>query len=216
MIVNGFLREDKFTSLYASLCQSAERHDIKLELKTNIELMYDIASGSAVNYNEPRSFAIFWDKDVRLVSALEGFRGEIEQTAPMYSAVSIDGKRLYQLAREGAQLVEIKRKAYVAELELLHKTKPNSFLLRMVCSRGTYVRTICSDIGKAMGVPAYMSFLLRTRSGEFTIENAYSIAELKKLKEEGRLEESVISMEQALNPIMEKIRLETSAKSRQS
>lgn len=144
----------------------------------------------------------------RLVSALEGFRGEIEQTAPMYSAVSIDGKRLYQLAREGAQLVEIKRKAYVAELELLHKTKPNSFLLRMVCSRGTYVRTICSDIGKAMGVPAYMSFLLRTRSGEFTIENAYSIAELKKLKEEGRLEESVINMEQALNPIMEKIRLE--------
>ena len=122
--------------------------------------------------------------------------------------MSIDGKRLYQLAREGAQLVEIKRKAYVAELELLHKTKPNSFLLRMVCSRGTYVRTICSDIGKAMGVPAYMSFLLRTRSGEFTIENAYSIAELKKLKEEGRLEESVISMEQALNPIMEKIRLE--------
>ena len=51
LIVNGFLREDKFTSLYASLCQSAERHDIKLELKTNIELMYDIASGSAVSYN---------------------------------------------------------------------------------------------------------------------------------------------------------------------
>ena len=71
LIVNGFLREDKFTSLYASLCQSAERHGIKLELKTNIELMYDIASGSAVSYNEPRGFAIFWDKDVRLARALE-------------------------------------------------------------------------------------------------------------------------------------------------
>lgn len=133
-----------------------------------------------------------------LEEALKGFIGEIEQTAPMYSAVSIGGKRLYQLAREGAENVEIKRRAVIHGLEVVEQTGRNRFLLKIACSRGTYVRTLCNDIGKALGVHGYMSFLLRTKSGDFTIETAYSIAELKELKEKGELDSAVVPIEQVL------------------
>lgn len=142
-----------------------------------------------------------------LNSVLPRFWGTIEQTAPMYSAVSIDGKRLYQLAREGADRVEIKRLANIEKIELDSQTGHNRFLLRIVCSRGTYVRTLCADIGKALGTSAYMSFLLRTRSGDFTIDKAYSIAELRQMKEEGRLDKAVISIEEALKNTLPTLRL---------
>lgn len=142
-----------------------------------------------------------------LESALPYFEGEIEQTAPMYSAVSIDGKRLYQLAREGAEKIEIKRKASIAKIELIDQTGENRFLLRIVCSRGTYVRTLCADIGRRIGCCAYMSFLLRTRSGNFTINGTYTIAELRQMKEEGRLNNALISIETALKGTIEPLKL---------
>lgn len=142
-----------------------------------------------------------------LTSVLPRFLGTIEQTAPMYSAVSIDGKRLYQLAREGADRVEIKRLANIEKIELDSQTGHNRFLLKIVCSRGTYVRTLCADIGRALGTCAYMSFLLRTRSGEFTIDKAYSIAELRQMKEEGRLDKAVIGIEEALKNTLPTLRL---------
>ncbi len=145
------------------------------------------------------------EKEVRAV--LPRFTGIIEQTAPMYSAVSIDGKRLYQLAREGAERVEIKRQANIEKTQLIRQTGHNRFLLRIVCSRGTYVRTLCADIGKALETCAYMSFLLRTRSGDFTIDNAYTIAELRQMKEEGQLDKAVISIEHALENAMPTLRL---------
>ncbi len=142
-----------------------------------------------------------------LNAALKGFLGQIEQTAPMYSAVSIDGKRLYQLAREGAEAVEIKRSAFIKSIDLISQTGDNRFLVRVECSRGTYVRTLCADIGKSLGTCAYMSFLLRTRSGDFSVDEAYSIAELRQMKEEGRLDEAVISIERALEGLVDPLKL---------
>lgn len=142
-----------------------------------------------------------------LSAALCGFVGQIEQTAPMYSAVSIDGKRLYQLAREGAETVEIKRSAFIKSIDLISQTGENRFLVRVACSRGTYVRTLCADIGKSLGTCAYMSFLLRTRSGDFSVDEAYSIAELSRMKEEGRLDEAVISIERALDGLVDPLKL---------
>lgn len=133
--------------------------------------------------------------------ALRGFTGEIMQTPPIYSALNVNGEKLYKLARRGEvteALDNKKRSITVYETELLRETARNRFLIRIVCSKGTYIRTLCKDIGAALGCPAYMGFLLRTRSGSFTLENAYSIAELAELRDEGRLREAVIPMDEAI------------------
>ncbi len=138
-----------------------------------------------------------------LEAVLPCFTGNIEQTAPMYSAVSVGGKRLYQLAREGAETVERKRAVTVSALEIKAQTARDRYLLKVECSRGTYVRTLCHDIGQALYAPAHLSFLLRTRSGEFRVEEAFTIAELRQMKEENRLHQAVIPIERVLSHIGE-------------
>ncbi len=131
------------------------------------------------------------------------FQGEQDQEAPVYSAVKQDGKKLYQLAREGKEIIPKIRRINLHSLELVKGEGERSFLFRVCCSRGTYVRTLCHDIGRAAGVPAHLSFLLRTRSGNFRIQDAYTIGELQKLKEAGTLASAVTSMEQALSGLDE-------------
>lgn len=148
-----------------------------------------------------------------LQGVLPRLTGAIEQVAPMYSAVRVDGKKLYQLAREGAETVRRVRNVSVYSLELLAQTGENRFLLKMVCSKGTYVRSVCADLGAELGVPAHMAFLLRTRSGNFCVEDAYTLAELAELKREGedRLNGAVIPIEDALT-MLDTLRLELSEK----
>ncbi len=105
---------------------------------------------------------------------------------------------MYELARSGQEVPERVRPVTIHALELITKTKENRFLLRIGCSRGTYIRTLCEDIGKRLNVCAHMSFLLRTASGSFQIGEAYSIQELAVLKEQGMLETSIVSIQQAL------------------
>ena len=109
-----------------------------------------------------------------------GFVGEIMQTPPMYSAKKQDGKKLYELAREG-QVVE--RKAVpvtVFESEFLGRgALENSYRVRFLCSKGTYIRVLCEDIGKRLGSLAVMSSLCRISSGNFRLENAYTPDQLK-------------------------------------
>ena len=175
------------------------------------EYIAEVTFGAATDTQD--AYGRIVETDARIISkdelaaVLPYFIGQIEQTAPMYSAVSIDGKRLYQLAREGADAVEIKRSATIDNIELMAQSGENRYLLRIVCSRGTYVRTLCADIGKRLGTCAYMSFLLRTRSGEFTIGSTYSIAELRQMKEKGRLGDAVISIEDSLNGLIDKLSL---------
>ena len=137
------------------------------------------------------------EEDLR--AALAQFTGTITQTVPMYSAARVGGKRLYELARAGVQSVVPKiREVEISGLELLGQTAQNRFLLRVCCSRGTYVRTLCFDIGQRLGYPAHMSFLLRTRSGAFRIEDAYSIAELEALKAQNQLERVLVAPDVAV------------------
>lgn len=138
-----------------------------------------------------------------LESVLPRFTGAIDQAVPMYSAVRLGGKKLYELAREGADEVRITRGIEVYALTLVAQTGENRFLLKMLCSKGTYVRTLCADLGAALGVPAHMSFLLRTRAGRFSIEGAHTLAELLALREADRLKEAVTSIEQALSTLGE-------------
>lgn len=135
-----------------------------------------------------------------LCAVLPQFTGEISQVAPAYSALKVDGKKMYELARSGQKVPDKVRSIRISSLEYLGMgVTPNRFMLRIRCSRGTYIRTICADIGRALGVPACMSFLLRSATGPFTLERSCSVEELKQAVLEERLEEHLISCEEALS-----------------
>jgi tRNA pseudouridine55 synthase len=115
---------------------------------------------------------------------IQNFIGEIEQIPPMYSAVKVKGRKLYEYAREGIEVERPARKVTIHQLELLSNEliKDNDtvkFRLRVTCSKGTYIRTLCVDIGKALDYPAHMSHLIRTESGSFSREESITIEQLE-------------------------------------
>lgn len=124
------------------------------------------------------------------------FRGEIEQIPPMYSAVWSGGRRLYELAREGITVERKPRRISIKELEILKISLPY-VEFRVCCSKGTYIRTLCDDIGTALGTGARMEHLLRTRVGIFTLENALTLSEVEALMRENRpaLEQRILPVD---------------------
>lgn len=134
-----------------------------------------------------------------LLLALPEFTGEILQTVPMYSAAKVGGEKLYKLARSGREVHREPKRVTIHELSLLNSTGVNRFLLRVRCSKGTYIRTLCEDIGAHLGGCAHLSFLLRSEAGVFSQQDAYSIAELEQLKLKGVLQSALIGMEAALS-----------------
>lgn len=118
--------------------------------------------------------------------AVKDFVGEIEQIPPMYSAIKVDGKRLYQLAREGVEIERKPRRVTISSIEVLNIDLENKkFSMRVDCSKGTYIRTLCDDIGRALGCFAHMSALERTRSGRFDIAEAFTLSQVEEMKEAG-------------------------------
>ncbi len=106
---------------------------------------------------------------------LERFRGVIEQTPPMYSAVKYQGQRLYKLARQGQVVKRKPRQVHIRRLELLH-IQGTKLTLAVTCSKGTYIRTLCEDIGLALGWGAHMTILQRCRIGSFSLAQAGSLS----------------------------------------
>ncbi|MBU4590314.1 MAG: tRNA pseudouridine(55) synthase TruB [Candidatus Omnitrophica bacterium] len=107
-------------------------------------------------------------------NALDSFLGEIEQVPPMVSAKKYKGKKLYELARKGESIPRSPCNIKIHEIELLEFDLPE-IIFRVRCSKGTYVRTLCEDIGKSLGYPAHMSALARTRSGRFLLDQAQDL-----------------------------------------
>ena len=110
-----------------------------------------------------------------LEAVLPRFTGEIEQIPPMYSAIKIGGKKLYELARRGEEVERKPRPVTIYELEVVEQTAPDAFTLRIRCSKGTYVRTLCHDIGRALGCGGCMSALRRTMAAGFTLADAVTL-----------------------------------------
>lgn len=133
-----------------------------------------------------------------LRAALPAFQGEIWQRPPLYSAIQQEGKRLYQLAREGKQAEIPSRQVWVYSLELQGMTQPHGALLHVACSKGFYVRTLCQDLGEALGCPAHLRFLLRTRSGVFTLANARTLETLAQAAQGGSIRDCLLPMDIAL------------------
>ncbi|MDH7576712.1 MAG: tRNA pseudouridine(55) synthase TruB [Bacillota bacterium] len=114
----------------------------------------------------------------------QSLTGEIKQVPPMVSAVHYQGKRLYDLARQGKIVERKPRKVFIYSLKVLriknHDPHP-SILFDIICSKGTYVRSICAEVGERLGFGACLSFLIRTESGPFRLENAFTLEEIKEL-----------------------------------
>ena len=119
-----------------------------------------------------------------LESALERFRGEILQVPPMYSALKVDGQKLCDLARKGKEVERKPRPVTIRELTLLNFTG-DAAVLRVHCSKGTYIRTLCKDIGEALGCGGCMERLRRTSAGEYTIDEAIPLEKLLEAKNPG-------------------------------
>lgn len=113
-------------------------------------------------------------------TVLRQFRGEIEQIPPMYSAIKINGQKLYDIARRGGEVERRPRRITIHELSLLGEENED-YVLRIRCSKGTYIRTLCHDIGQALGCGGVMTALRRTRVGAYDVQNAYSVAALSQM-----------------------------------
>ncbi|WP_141500736.1 tRNA pseudouridine(55) synthase TruB [Paenibacillus luteus] len=148
---------------------------------------------------ERQSHVAVTEDDIR--QALLGFVGEIDQVPPMYSAVKIDGKRLYELAREGKTVERKSRKVTIHRIDLIDvqlELEQPKITFSAVCSKGTYIRTLCVDIGKALGVPATMAHLTRTMSGGITKESCLTLEQIEQLQQAGELSEHLLAADEAI------------------
>lgn len=140
--------------------------------------------------------------------ALQSFVGDIMQVPPMFSAIKINGQRLYDLAREGKVVERAARPVTIHEITLLdaklQQERP-TFRFHVECSKGTYIRTLCVDIGKKLGVPATMSMLIRTMSGGITKEQCLTIEQVQQLMEANELTEHLLPAEVAISHLPELI-----------
>ncbi len=131
---------------------------------------------------------------------LAGFKGKIEQLPPLYSAVKYRGKPLYRWTRSGKEVPRKPRLAEIYRIELLeynHDREPQ-LVFDVVCSKGTYIRTLAVDLGKAIGCGGHLSSLVRLAVGPFVLENAFSMDQIAELSNRGRLDEIVEPMDTAL------------------
>lgn len=131
-----------------------------------------------------RSKTDLTEEAVRTV--IMSFLGESDQIPPMYSACKVNGRRLYELAREGKEVERKARRITIYELEILGMELPN-VTIRVLCSKGTYIRTLCHDIGQKLGCGAAMQSLLRTRVDRFTLADARRLDEIKEFWEKDEI-----------------------------
>lgn len=133
------------------------------------------------------------EKQVR--DAVAGFEGDYDQIPPMYSALKVNGKKLYELAREGKTVERAARRVQIFDIEILNIELPR-VKMRVHCSKGTYIRTLCHDIGQRLGCGACMEKLTRTKVSRFEIKDSLALAQIEALKKENRLPEIVIPIDQ--------------------
>lgn len=131
----------------------------------------------------------------QVLEALPAFRGKIMQIPPMYSALKVNGKKLYEYAREGKVIEREARPVEIYELTVEKIDLPR-ITMTVSCSKGTYIRTLCHDIGQALGCGGCMESLVRTRVGDFHLEQAITLKELEAKRDAGELDSCLVTVEQ--------------------
>ncbi len=127
---------------------------------------------------------------------IKSFEGDYSQLPPMYSAIKMNGKKLYELARSGIEVERSPRNVKIYFVNIL-SIRGSRVVFDVGCSKGTYIRTLCSDIGDRLGCGGHMAFLVRMRSGSFDIENALTLEQIKEMAREGTLEKMLTGIDVA-------------------
>lgn len=140
-------------------------------------------SGQVIKERDPRGL-----KEEEVRQAILSFVGAYEQVPPMYSALKVNGKKLYELAREGKTVERKSRPVHIHEIQIQEMNLPR-VEFTVTCSKGTYIRTLCHDVGEKLGVGGCMEELERIAVGRFHLRNALTLKEIQEMKEEGTLEE---------------------------
>lgn len=166
--------------------------EIKFGLATDTD---DIWGKTIKECNDAELDSITFDA---IENALKGFLGEIKQIPPMYSAIKVKGKKLYQYAREGVEIDIKERTVTIHSINLVdYNQEEKTAKIQMVCSKGTYVRSLARDLGEKLGVPSCMSALIRKASGGFDIKDAIDINDIRDKSPE-EIEKLMIPMDEML------------------
>jgi tRNA pseudouridine55 synthase len=163
------------------------------ELTLGAETDTQDADGTVLFRGDPSGIG-----DAQVEAALAAFRGRVMQEPPMYSALVHEGQKLYKIARSGETIERKLREIEISGLEIIERTSPTSWLIKINCSKGTYVRTLCADIGRALGCYGCLSYLLRAASGVFTLANTVSLEELTEFARAGRVGDVLLPMDYPL------------------
>jgi len=159
------------------------------ELKLGVSTDTQDASGTVISEKEVNAGAD------EIKAAVMSFIGEYYQTPPMYSAVKVNGKKLYELAREGKEIERKQRLVHIHNIEIKNITLPCSVEMLVDCSKGTYIRTLCSDIGAKLCCGGHMAVLVRTKAGGFDIKDSIGINEIRNAAADNRLDEIIVPIE---------------------
>lgn len=180
----------KATKLSEYIASSIKEYKavVRLGLKTTTQ---DI-SGEIIEQKEVN----FSKKEIEDV--VNSFLGEIKQIPPMYSAIKINGKKLYELAREGKEISRKERIIKIFDIKINKFLDEKNFEIVVLCSKGTYIRTLCNDIGEKLGCFACMAELERTKTGDFYIENSIKLSELDSIIKNNKLNQILIPIEKVL------------------
>ncbi len=182
----------KATKLSDLLMAEEKRYVARVRLGVTTDT--DDMSGTVI---ETKNAAV---TKTEVYEAVQSFVGETEQIPPMYSAIKVDGQKLYQLARKGIVTERKPRKITVFSAEV-SGFDGAAFDLTVHCSKGTYIRALCRDIGEKLGTGAAMESLVRTQSGMFCLENSYTLEEIEAAAKNGTAESLLISADEALSAL---------------
>lgn len=164
------------------------RAQIKLGIRTTTEdISGDVLETKVVTADENA-----------VISAINSFVGEYNQTPPMYSAIKVNGKKLYELAREGKEIERKTRLINIYEISDIKALDKDIYEFSVLCSKGTYIRTLCKDIGEKLGCGGCMCELTRTRSGNFYLKDSIKLEDFKKAVLEDKVNEVIIPVESVL------------------
>lgn len=198
------------TKIVEYLTEKSKTYDAEITLgfsTTTEDQTGETVETKPVNYDIDKA-------DVEKV--LNSLKGKQEQIPPMYSAVKVNGKKLYEYARAGIEVERPKRMITIEDIalttEIKHHGETASFRFTVTCSKGTYVRTLAVMIGEKLGYPAHMSHLIRTASGDFSLDECFTFDELEAQAQSGTVEEHTVPIERALNHLPKWIISDTLAK----
>lgn len=143
-----------------------------------------------------------WDKD-EIIATLKQLEGDIEQIPPMYSAVKVNGKKLYEYARQNIEVERPVRRVHINSIDLIsdiiYENDTCKFEIEVECGKGTYIRTLATQIGALLNYPAHMSHLIRLKSGGFTLNQAIKLDDLREIVEQDKLQDVILPLEYGLN-----------------